>query len=330
MNQDLVDVLASISVAGKITSGDIVRLRDGLWTEELLSQATVDALFDLHRRCPEAVDAWTDLLIEAVEHYLIHQTPPFGFLDEPGAQWLRGQIGRNRGVVTWPEMALLVSVLEAAENAPEWLKVWTLSQIEQTIVTGVGPTRDPESIAPNCVDAAEVDLLRRLIFAGGGEGAVVVGALEADMLFRIKERTLHSANAPEWLTLFVQGVGNHLMAHSDYRPLARDEAERLNAFMDDNLPSLGGFLSRTLPGHMRGKGTIIEAFKAIFAGTDAPTDDAANVAASHALTVEEAGWLKQQIVADGQTDAYEKALLTFVVEEAGNVPSMIESLRRRA
>ncbi len=330
MNQELVDVLASVSVAGKITSGDVLRLRDGLWADEQLQESALDALFDLNRRCSDVVDEWIDLLIEAVEHYLLHQSAPFGFVDDAGAQWLRSQIGRNNAPVTWPEMALLVAILESAENAPDWLKVWTLSQIEQGIVTGVGPTRDASSIAPNCVDAVEAELLRRLIFAGGGEGAIVVGTLEADMLFRIKDRAVGGVNAPEWMTLFVQGVGNHLMAHSDYRPLARDEATRMNAFISDNMPNLGGFLGRMLPEYKRGTGTIVEAFKTIFEAPESYFGDDSEIAKSRSLTVEEAGWLKEHIAADGQTDDYEKALLTFVIEEAGNAPAMLEGLRRRA
>jgi hypothetical protein len=330
MDQELVDVLAGISVAGRISEGDVMRLRDTVWTEETLAQPVVDALFDLNARCRDAVPAWSELLCEAVEHYLLHQTQPHGFLDENGATWLRDRIGRNGRIQSYPEMELLVTILENAENAPDWLKAWALSEIEETIVSGVGPTRDATVVVPNVVDEVEVDLLRRLIFAGGGEGAIVVGTAEANLLFRIKDRTLGSENDTGWLTLFVQGVGNHLMAHSDYRPLSRDEALRLNAFMEDHASNLFGFLGRTLPGHMFGRGTIAEAFKSLFVSSEDHFGDDAEIAKSHALTAEEAGWLKEHIAVDGQTDDYEKALLTFVVEETGNLPSMLEGLRRRA
>jgi hypothetical protein len=36
------------------------------------------------------------------------------------------------------------------------------------------------------------------------------------------------------------------------------------------------------------------------------------------------------IAADGQTDEYEKALLTFIIEESGNLPPVLEALRVRA
>ncbi len=324
------DTLAGISVAGTITAGDVLRLRDAVWTEEYLAQSVVEALFDLNDRCRNAAPEWHDFLYEAVEHFLLHQTPPQGFLDEKGAAWLRTRVGRTGKVKTWFEMELLVCILEHAENAPDWLKVWALAQVEETVVSGNGPTRVAEEAVLNCVDEAEVDLLRRLIFAEGGEGAIIVGSLEADMLFRIKDRTLGSPNAPGWMTLFVQAIGNHLMAHSDYRPVSADEAARLNGFMEDNTPHLFGFLRRTLPGTMLGHGTVVEAFKSVFGEEPEHFGDEADIAASRALTENEAGWLKQAIAADAQTDDYEKALLTFVIEETGNLPSMLESIRIRA
>ncbi len=330
MNQELVDVLASISVAGAVSPGDVLRLRDAVWTEEAIAQPVVEALFDLNARNRNLCPQWQEFLREVVEYYLLHQTPPFGFLDEKGAAWLRVKLGKTGKVSSFSEMDVLVHVLENAENAPDWIKAWALAQVEETIVTGFGPTRNREEAVPNCVDEAEVELIRRLIFARSGEAELIVGTAEADLLFRIKDRTLSSANAPSWTTLFVQAVGNHLMAHSDYRPLSHADATRLHAFMEDNSPHLFGFLGRTLPGEMFGRGTIAEAFKSLFLTEEPHFGDATAVAASHALTAEEAGWLKHHIAADDQTDAYEKALLTFVVEETGNLPSMLEGLRRRA
>jgi hypothetical protein len=330
MNQELVDVLASISVAGQVGRGEVFRLRDALWGEEVLTQPAVESLFDLNDRCREAAPEWTAFLVEVVDHFLLHQSQPYGFLDEKGAAWIRTRFGRTGKIKSWTEMEVIVSLLESAENVPDWLKAWVLAQVEETIVSGCGPSRGRVEPVPNQVDDAEVVLLRRLIFAGGGEGAVVVGTSEADMLFRIKDRTLGSVNAEGWLPLFVQGVGNHLMAHSDYRPLERDEAARLHDFMENHTPHLWGFLGRTLPSHMLGVGTVAEAFKAVFDDSDHHFGDDAAIAEDLAITAEEAGWLKQHIAADDKTDDYEKALLTFIIEEAGSVPSMIEGLRRRA
>lgn len=329
MNREISNLAARLIEAGQVSDGDVLALRDAVWREDGISLDVLDALFLVNDRCAPTSLAWIGFFIEAVEHALLHQTPPPGFLDEDGARWLQAKIDRDGRVATLGEIELLVSVLENAENAPESLKAYALAQVEATIKSGVGPTRAPGQIRPNCVDDAEVQLLRRLIFAHGGEGAIIVGAQEADMLFRLKDTAFDGQNAPGWLQLFVQGVGNHLMAHSDYRPLSREEAARLNAEMEDNAPSVAGFFRRMLPSDMFGRGTILDAFKSVFPHEDELFARSVSAGSHAALTAVEAAWLKTHIAADGETDPFEKALMTFILDEVGNVPAPLADLGRR-
>src|SRR6185369_6681389 len=144
------------------------------------------------------------------------------YVDEDAARWLIGEIERDGAVAGPADLALVVKVLETALNCPETLKSWALGQIEAAVLTGEGPTRSGP-IRPNVVDEAEAALLRRIVFAAGGEGACSVGAAEAEMLWRLKDACLAGDNAPGWKTLFVQALGNHLMAYNSYQPLAREE-----------------------------------------------------------------------------------------------------------
>lgn len=329
MDYELSDLVKRLVQAGHVSDSDVLVLRDAVWTDADISIDVVDALFMVNDRCAPSSPAWIDFFIEAVEHVLLHQTPPPGFLDEDGARWLQSKIDRDGRVASIGEIELLVSILESAENAPDALKSYALAQIEATITSGVGPTRDGGSIRPNCVDEAEVNLLRRLIFAGGGEGAVIVGAQEADMLFRIKDAALRSHNASGWLPLFVQGVGNHLMAHSDYRPLTREEAIRLNAEMDINTPSVAGFFRRMIPSEMLGRGTILDVFKTVFPREEDVFSISPIVDSKRQLTAGEAAWLKTHIASDGETDPFEKALMTFIIDEIGNLPAPLADLNRR-
>jgi hypothetical protein len=157
-----------------------------------------------------------------------------------------------------------------------------------------------------------VALLRRLIFAPGGGDAIKVGEAEAELLFRIKDATLGKANAPEWETLFVQAIANHLMAHSSYVALSRERALELQKFMDDSTPSIGGFLSRVA------RSISLDALFKSPEGKPEVDHDAAD----------EAAWLKRQIAADGSTDALEKAVLAFIVDEGVALPGELDALRR--
>ena len=329
MNREIGNLAARLIGSGQVSDGDVLALREAVWCEDIISLETLDALFLVNDGCAPGTPRWVGFFVEAVEHALLNQTPPPGFIGEDGARWLQGKIDRDGRVATLGEIELLVSVLEHAENAPDSLKAYALAQIEATIKSGVGPTRAPGPVRPNCVDDAEVQLLRRLIFAGGGEGAIIVGAQEADMLFRIKDAALGGQNAPGWLQLFVQGVGNHLLAHSDYRPLTREEAAHLNAEMEANTPSVASFFRRMLPSDMFGRGTILDAFKAVFPHEDELFARSLSTGIASSLTAVEAAWLKTHIAADGDTDPFEKALMTFILDEVGNVPAPLLDLGRR-
>jgi hypothetical protein len=328
MDHEWSELVARIVHAGQVSDGDVMAVRDEIWADDEITRPMVDGLFLINDACTPESRAWADCFIEAIEHFLLHQRPPFGFIDEPGSAWLMARIDHKGTIGSATELELIVDIVESAENAPERLKDYAIAQVEKIIVSGEGATRRGP-IRRNCVDEAEVSLLRRLIFAGGGEGAVVVGSKEADMLFRIKNATLGSDNAPGWTELFVQGVGNHLLAHSDYRPLSTEEAIRLNKEMDINVPNVSNFLRRMIPGSMFGRGTLVEAFKAVFPNDGQTSQDHPSVGTSP-LTPEEAGWLKENIVRDGQTDDLEKALMTFIIDEVGNLPPQLEGLRVRA
>jgi hypothetical protein len=316
--------------SGQVNDADVAQLRALVWSEGQIARPVIDDLFLINDNCAPQSHDWRNFFVEAVEHYLLRQKFPHGFIHEPDAAWLRTSIQTNGAIGSAAELDLLVNVIEAAENAPDDLKDFAIAEIERIAVSGVGVTRiDDGDIRPRSIDASEVSLLRRLIFAGGGEGAIVVGSKEADMLLRLKAATLDGDNAPEWMELFVQGVGNHLLAHSDYRPLSRDEAARLNREMDHNAPNVANFFKRMIPGEMFGRGTLVEAFKAVFPAKPLPSSLQHGDAAS-ALTSEEADWLKDQIVLDAQTDAYEKALLAFIIDEVGNLPPVLNALLKRA
>jgi hypothetical protein len=327
MDVELSGELARLVQAGSVRDKDINRLREIVWAEEVLASTTIDSLFMLLKRCEIDSPVWNDFFVEVVEHYLLHQVPPHGLLKDGGAEWLRDRIAPQDRIKSLCELELLVTIVENAENGADRLRAFALSEIEATIASGVGPTRRGACVLDSCVDDAEAVLLRRLI-VGNPENAVIVSSTDADLLFRIKSQTARAINAPSWKALFVQAVGNHLMAHSDYMPLSIDKGTRLSDDMARTVPELFSFLTRTLPIDLINRGTIVDAFKSLFpAGVD-PLAKTLTVDQARHFNGEEAGWLKQLIAADLQTDMYEKALLTYVVEETTKMPSMVAGLRR--
>jgi hypothetical protein len=291
------DFTAALKSGHRITADDVLAVRRAIWPDGRVSDSEAGFVFDLNRLIEEPSPEWRAFFLDALTDYVVNQKAPRGYVDEANADWLINEVDRDGEQVSRLEIELVVKVVERALNCPARLRTWALAELEDAVARG-----------SKNVDADECALLRRLVFAPGGEGALVVGKDEAEALWRIKDACLDSDNAPEWKTLFVQAVGNHLMAWSDYKPLARDEAARLEAFVNDGRSSVLGFFSR-----MRGASPLAEAAKLF---KDAPRIDYdAALAAAEAITPEEQEWLDRHVEADGARDPYEEALLAFVAAE---------------
>lgn len=304
------DFSSALKAGAAISAEDVLAIRRAVWPDGAVARAEAETIFELHRLAREPGLEWSDFFIEAITDAVVNSAEPRGYVDDETAAWLIGQLDREGRAVGAIELELVVRILESALNAPASLKAWALAQVERCVLTGEGATRRDGDIRPGVVDPAEVELLRRLVFAGGGDGALVVSGDEAEMLWRIKDATLGAANAPGWQRLFVQAVGNHLMAWSSYRPLDRTEAARLETFMNDRRSSVLGFLGRMrrpdFDGAMR-----------VFEGEQSAEDHDSAVDSAAAVTPTENAWLQFNLDQDGKRDECEEALLRFLEEESG-------------
>lgn len=305
------DFAAALKGGARLSADDVLAVRRSVWPDGKVSDAEAESLFALNRLAADPAPEWSDFFVEALCDYVVNAKPPRGYVDEANAAWLIDQVDRDGGPITATELDLVVKLLESALNCPAALKAWALAQIEAAVLTGEGPTRRNGPVRPGVVDAAEAKLLRRIVFAAGGDGALGVSQDEAELLWRLKDACRDADNAPEWKTLFVQAVGNHLMAYNSYKPLERGEAARLEAFVNDHRSNLLGFFSR-----MR-EARPVSAARDLFGGEAPKVDHEAAVDAARAISPSENDWLQGHVQADGARDPYEEALLAFVAEESG-------------
>lgn len=310
MTLPMIDLADALKARAVMTADDVLAIRRVAWPDGKIDAVEADAIFALNDAVAAPPGEWVDFFVEAITAYVVQQQAPTGYVDDAKAAWLIARMDADGRVESRGELELLVRILEVAVNVPEALKNYALRQIEAVVTSGTGPTRSG-ALDPGSINATEVALLRRMLFAAAGDGPGCVSRSEAELLFRLKAATRDAANAPEWKTLFVQAVGNHLMAHSDYRPLSRDRAAQLDAFMNDTHVHVGGFLGRIEQSLVNG------AFLDLFGTKGAKPGHDAAVAADRAIAPDEAAWLKAQVDADGSLDEFEKALLAFIAEESG-------------
>jgi hypothetical protein len=312
MSFEFSDLAAQLKAGHPIDARDTLALRQWAWADGVISKSEAEGLFQLNALGKSPAREWVDFFVEAIVEFIVHQEEPKGYVSDENAAWLMAQLDADGRVESLGELELLVEVLEKSLNAPESLKTYALKQIEQIVLTGEGPTRVGEDIHSGRIDEAEVTLLRRVIFASGGSGPACVSADEAEMLFRLKDATLGASNAPGWQQLFVQGVGNHLMAHSSYHQFSRDEAIKHEAFMNDTHVNIGGFLAR-----LGQKFDFGGAQQALFDNDDLDEIGAREAAetADAAVSPSENVWLQAHINADNVNDPLEAALLEFLKSE---------------
>ena len=296
---------------GKPVSADELRsLRAQVWADGSVSAPEAEKLFAINRSVEPSPD-WTNFFVEAICEFMLSQGEPRGYVTEDEATWLIRQISSDGRIETRAELELVVKLLDHADYAPGSLRRFALGSIEQTILTGVGPTRDGPA-KPACIDAAEVGLIRRLIFAPAGDGPAKVSAAEAEMLFRLKDATLGQDNSPEWKKLFVQGVANHLVAHQDYVPPSPSEELRLESPYQAR--PFGHILS-----HLgREVASPSEIHDAVFGENQDAASAKFNqaVAQDAEVTIGETDWLKRLYDQDHQRDDLEQALLDFLKDDA--------------
>lgn len=295
---------------GAITPEEVLTLRRSAWPDGRIDATEAEAILAINEVVSVKSPEWIDFLVEAVGEYILNGTEPRGYVADATADWLIARLDQDGRLESAAELELLVRVLEKALGTPDRLKDYALAQIEHAVLTGEGPTRDGGSLSAGSISEAECKLLRRVIFASGGDRPAAVSQREAEMLFRLKDATLGADNAPEWQRLFVQGIGNYLQGWQGAKGLTRERAAELEAFMNQPSGGLSGFFRRM---GSFAAGDLRSAARDLLTSPSA-RDLTGEAGADAAVTDSEQQWLDAHIGSDGQIDPLEQALLSFLAE----------------
>ena len=317
-DQSIETRLAAIGENGYVTADEVLFMRRTVFADGVVTNDELDALFALGARAPEGDAEWLQFFAEAAADFYLREEEPQGYLTAEEFQSLKARINANGGSANALTNSVLVKLMETATMTPPEMSAFTGAQIKSSIVSKPsGPV----------VDKNDAMLLRRLLFAAGGDGNVAVTRAEAELLFDINDATQSAGNNPAWNDLFVTGVVNHLMAHLGYSAPSREEAFRRNAWASDHSVNVGGVFGRMFSG-------VLDAFKNI--GDDQTlhaehnTKRDADIAAAAAVTSNEADWLAGRIGRDGAFDANERSLIERMKKLEDELPENLKALIDRA
>ncbi|HZP20992.1 MAG TPA: hypothetical protein VFB16_12390 [Bauldia sp.] len=322
------DVLARVKRTGKITADDALEVRRAVYgSDAAINRLEIEAMLEIDAAATVVDPEWTALVSEAGSDFLVFQEPPEGYLSKENADWLTAHISADGTIRTPRMLEMMVHAMERARTAPCTLAALALAQVKLAVVEGRGPLAG--SVKQGTIGGAEVEMLRRILYAGAGEKGIAISREEAEVLLDLNDTLAGGPHDPAWDDLFVKAMANFMMAASGYRSPSREVALERSQWLDAPNRGVGGFLGRMLAG---GANSILAAYRtdpdAEIAAHNAERD--ADIAANAAVTAGEAEWLASRLGRDGRMQENEKALLRFIRDEAPSIHPSLQALIARA
>ena len=312
MTTQFTDLAQRVAADGQVTADEVLSLRREGWGDGIITREEAEALFAINNAAGVRDEEWCDFFVEAIGEFVLNGTPPRLQCDEAEAEWLIAQVDHDGIVDSYVELECLVRIIERAENVPTRLKDYVIAQVEREVLSGTGPTRDGGELSSQHITAAEVRILRRVIFASGGYGPAAVSRFDAEMLFRLKDATLAEDNAPEWDDLFLDGVSNYLKGFAfKNAQLDHGRAKELQAFVADNQANVGRFM-----GHVaREMPNVRNHFGKVFGKKESGPGYTEQAVDGEQVTDFEQEWLDAMIENDGEIDELERRLIARIIDE---------------
>jgi hypothetical protein len=311
---------------------DVLLLKGAFYEDGVSSSDEANLLFSMHQACTLRHADWPDFFIEAITDFLVFQEPPRGYLTAVNASWLIGRLSRNGRIATKTEIDLLLSVLDKARWAPVGLSKFALEQVRHAVVTGAGPLRHGKSLAAGRISESEVDLLRRILYAFGGNGHVAVTRSEANVLFDIDEAVAGSPPNAIWTDFFVKAIANVMMSASGYSVPSREEALRQEANLEDDDEGPTSILFSLLSMVHANLSSMQDAYH------DQTVEERALARLEHQrieiitnepIAEADPAWLVGRLGRDGRLSPSEQALISYLNHESPRIhPTLTEAVCR--
>ncbi|MGL4405457.1 MAG: hypothetical protein ACRCT6_06830, partial [Notoacmeibacter sp.] len=235
---------------GRVDAQDVINMRQNVFANGVLCKDEAVGLFAVHSNCSVKCAEWDAFFVEALSDFLVENVEPAGYVNEKQAKWLMSAISRGKHVASRPEMELLITVLEKSKRSPETLSAYALSQIADAVLDHKGPLADQKR-RQGVVTGRDVEMLRRVLYAFGGEGSAGITKSEAEVLFRLNDKSIETENDPAWSDLFVKAIANYMMAVSAYAVPSREDALRREEWLN-NQGENRSFFTRMMADGLKG------------------------------------------------------------------------------
>lgn len=319
--------VADLIRANKIDEADVRELRRTTYRDGVVNSQEATAILALDRSCQIKCPQWAEFYVEALGDYIVYQTEPRGHVSEANAEGLIRAISVDGIVDTSTELELLLHVLRKAKSVPSKLSAFALKQVANAVLKGRGVLAANRAGSAGVVTAADVSMLRDVLYSVATGDNVAISRDEADVLFDINDATAMAANDPSWQVLFSKAVAASIMMVSNLNAPEADLLTTRKLWIDDNQVDVMSFLRKGFSGGLSAfadKVMSANSVEAEAADRLAAQQEALSIA--EAIDTEEAQWLAERIGRDGRLHDNEKELLQFIAREVRNIPQSLQPL----
>lgn len=335
------DIIDAILARKSISATDVTWLRQEVFRDGVTDDKEAETVFRLNEECEDKDESWNQLYVDALTDYFVWQTSPRGYVDDGHAQYLIRRLVRDNRIESQTELELLANIVHWADHCPPELAELVLMSVRESVL-------NPDEAAygkgrrPRVVDAADIELIKRAIYAPATAGGITVTRLEAEVMLDIDRGTDSAANDPAWKQLFAYAIGNHLMFPRPHTPPpSAAEVLRREAWLKETR-GIGGLLGQIGAEAGRiatGDVDLGARFRLAMRALEGPVrhedlDEEARAAKvayeRETIDEEEANWLIPHLKRDGGLGESDRALLTFIRNTSPKIHPSLDSLMREA
>ncbi|MBI1391178.1 MAG: hypothetical protein GC152_00425 [Alphaproteobacteria bacterium] len=305
--------LTAVGADGYVSADDVIFLRGEIFPDGIRARDELRSIFALGERAPDGDPEWPEFFAEACADFFLNEEKPSGYVTNGDFAALKALVTRDGRNASPLELKTLVRLLEKAVAAPNEMTDFVADQIRAQFATSAG----------RAIGASDASLIRTFLYASGGSGTIGITREEAELLFDLHDATAGLENSDEWRELFVKAIAAHLMQYIGYRPVAREEALRLNAWTTDHSVRPGRFLRAMFDG---GFSAIASSYRRERRWSDKNGEDEIGAEIAQMVTAREADWLADRIARNGIVDDAEKALLAYMSTLGADLPPKLASM----
>ncbi|MGH6920755.1 MAG: hypothetical protein ACREJ0_23985 [Geminicoccaceae bacterium] len=218
------DRLLEVAGDGRLCADDVLRLRRAIYQDGGIDRDKAAALFELNRDHKSHDPAWAEFYVEALSDFFYWREGSDSVLTEDAERMLMEWIGPAEAIEDGTELRLLLSLIFRTSGSSEPFRTYVLDAVRHSVLHSRQALYGQAERQPGVIDAADVEVIRKLVYGLGGQSGMAISAAEAAFLFELNHATAGAANAPAWRDLFVKAVTMHLLFGGG-SPDRIDEAE---------------------------------------------------------------------------------------------------------